>query len=925
MRHPLRLSPTDKRTYQNITLENGLRALLISDPLAPKSAAALAVNVGHFDDPNDREGLAHFLEHMLFLGTDQFPHAGEYQQFINHHGGSNNAWTGTEFTNFFFDIDSPWLEQALSRFSRFFIAPLFTPELVDKERQAVNSEYHLKIEDDVRRLYQVHKETVNPAHPFSQFSVGSTQTLADEDGRSIRDDLLDFYQHQYSADKMSLVIISSTPIEQLGQWTDYFVDIPRVAWEPKQLPSLLRAEDQAQSIYIKPLKDVKRLTMSFNFEGDFTELYKNKPLEYLAHLIGFEGTHSLISLLRQQGHIQTMTAGGGISGQNFREFTISFQLTEQGIHFIDHIVETTFSYIRLIEQRGIEQWRYKEKQRVFERAFHYQERIKPIDLASHYALNMQLFVPDDVIIGDYLMEQFDPVEIDSYCKQLIPENMRLGIIHPGVKTTQKALWYHTPYSQTPFSTEQLKRWKYPRALDISLPEPNPFLKITDTVNDYCDVTDVPQCIVDQKGFKIWHMQEGEFRIPKGHIYLSFDSAFAVESVKNIACCRLLVELMLDHLAETTYQAEIAGMSYHLYAHQGGFTFHTSGFSDRQFDLLKLVLDGRLYGAYAPERFKIIKQQLIENWQNQAKIKPINQLFQHLTALLQPNNPTGAQLVEAVEYIELADLSVFVKHLYQDVFIEAFIYGSWSREQASSISDYLYDALARNSNAGEETPRELINITGQQSMLYPLHCRHSDSAFLMYFQSEEITAEQIALVTLCNHLMSSTFFYELRTVQQLGYIVGNGNLPLNRHPGILFYIQSPHANGEQMRDAIDEFIDHFPVVISQLKEEQWQEAKQGLAGLILEKESNMRTRARRLWVSIGNKDTTFDQREQVAAALSALNREQVIAYASRLKSPKRDRLILYADHHNQVSERLTSGTQVIRSIDCFHQLCPKFVH
>ena len=106
------ISPNDKKQYRYITLPNGLRILLVHDENAQKSAAALAVKVGHFDDPYHREGLAHYLEHMLFLGTQKYPSIGEFQSFISQHGGKNNAWTGTEHTCFFFDIISTSFAEA---------------------------------------------------------------------------------------------------------------------------------------------------------------------------------------------------------------------------------------------------------------------------------------------------------------------------------------------------------------------------------------------------------------------------------------------------------------------------------------------------------------------------------------------------------------------------------------------------------------------------------------------------------------------------------------------------------------------------------------------------------------------------------------------------------------------------------------------
>ena len=93
----MHLSPNDSNQYRYITLSNALRVLLIHSDTAQQSAAALAVNVGHFDDPMDRQGLAHYLEHMLF-GYEKYPKVGEFQSYISQHGGTNNAWTGTEHT-----------------------------------------------------------------------------------------------------------------------------------------------------------------------------------------------------------------------------------------------------------------------------------------------------------------------------------------------------------------------------------------------------------------------------------------------------------------------------------------------------------------------------------------------------------------------------------------------------------------------------------------------------------------------------------------------------------------------------------------------------------------------------------------------------------------------------------------------------------
>ncbi|KAK6048043.1 peptidase, M16 family [Cooperia oncophora] len=107
-------SPSDQREYRGLELTNGLRVLLVSDPTTDKSAAAMDVNVGSLMDPWELQGLAHFCEHMLFLGTDKYPKENELRQckscklkldqFILGNGGKRNAETKSDHTNYYFDI-----------------------------------------------------------------------------------------------------------------------------------------------------------------------------------------------------------------------------------------------------------------------------------------------------------------------------------------------------------------------------------------------------------------------------------------------------------------------------------------------------------------------------------------------------------------------------------------------------------------------------------------------------------------------------------------------------------------------------------------------------------------------------------------------------------------------------------------------------
>ena len=111
------ISKSDKRLYRYITLENQMKCILISDSEADMSAASLDVAVGSCLDPKPLWGVAHFLEHMLFMGTTKYPSENEYSEFIKNNGGNENAWTDLDNTNYQFEVSNEGFAGALDRFA----------------------------------------------------------------------------------------------------------------------------------------------------------------------------------------------------------------------------------------------------------------------------------------------------------------------------------------------------------------------------------------------------------------------------------------------------------------------------------------------------------------------------------------------------------------------------------------------------------------------------------------------------------------------------------------------------------------------------------------------------------------------------------------------------------------------------------------
>eukprot|EP00439_Symbiodinium_sp_Y106_P078356 s981_g17.t1 len=161
MKSPLDLAGgDDTRNYRALTLGNGMRVLLASDPDAITASSALSVHVGFYSDPEelalrvvavgDIPGLAHFCEHMLFLGTKEYPEENSFESFLVANSGSQNAFTSESSTTYFFEVSPSGLRESLQRFASFFREPLFTASATEREVNAISSEFAKNQENEPR-------------------------------------------------------------------------------------------------------------------------------------------------------------------------------------------------------------------------------------------------------------------------------------------------------------------------------------------------------------------------------------------------------------------------------------------------------------------------------------------------------------------------------------------------------------------------------------------------------------------------------------------------------------------------------------------------------------------------------------------------------------------------------------------------------
>jgi len=875
----------DHRDYRYLTLENGLQVLLISDPEADKAAAALDVHIGHQQNPLNREGLAHFLEHMLFLGTEKYPEADAYQSFISRHGGSYNAYTAAEHTNYFFDIDPAQLEPALDRFAQFFVAPLFDADYIERERHAVHSEYKAGLNDDRRRIQDVYRELMNPAHPLSRFSVGNLATLADTEETPLREDLLRFYHQYYSADLMALAVLGREPLDDLEALVKKrFSPIPkREVTLPESYPSLFSADRLPQRVDIVPEKETRHLSLLFPMPN-VPEDYPYKPLHYLSHLLGHEGEGSLLSLLKELGWGEGIRVGPRHRDRHDQLFQIAIDLTELGVRAADQIVALVFHNIEQTRTKGLDEWRYRELQQMADYDFRFDEKQSSRATVSGLAMRMHLYEPGDILRGDSLYAGYDARRIRGYFRHLRSDNVLVSLIAPEVEPEQQSAYYQTPYRIRSMSSQQPEIKKRIQRR-MTLPEPNAFIPSRLEVKEAPllpgprQATEAsrtrPEQVVDKSRIDVWYQWDAQFGVPKTSMRMRLMLPNVAASVEGAARAELVAALVEDQLNEFAYPAQLAGLDFEVSPHARGMDIEIFGYNGRQNLLLTKIVEALRRGRFEQERFDVIKRNLLREWRNEALGAPYVVIARQIPRLQYAPLWLGRDKLDALENTDLEALHQFTGSMLKGVRIEALLYGNLYRQEAVRLSAYIEHQLLGAATRTTLAPGQLYRMRAgaEQPWWFSHPLEHDDQVVMLYLQGLSTDIEDAAHMQLLRQMLRPAFFHELRTEKQLGYVATLFSLPIREQEGVALVVQSPSSGVDELYEEIDSFLAGAEASL----ETDFEEHRQALVRELREPAQSLYQQSSRHWRDLMLGDQNFDRRERLARAMEEISLDSLKAY------------------------------------------------
>ena len=843
--HTVLKSPNDKNNYYYDILPNGLRYLISSNPSSDKSAVSLDINVGAANDPPLYQGLAHCLEHLLFLGTKKFPEISFFDDFLNKNNGNSNASTTIENTNFVFDVSNDAFEKSLEMFSDFFYEPLFDKNSINKELNAIESEFKLNYrDDDVREQSLITFEGYKNSN-FNKFINGNLKTL---NKNEIREKVIEFYETKYDPSIMCLCVHSNKSIDIMKNMVEkYFEKIQKKENFNLVKNEFLYDNNNMGYIYkIIPIKDKHTINFLWIINKSYIKFHDKKPFNYISELFGHESKHSLTSFLKKKNYIYTLSAGETVVSDFYTEFTIDINMTNEGYENYLEIIKIVLSFVEYIKKCDINKDFWEELREMMEINYRFEEQSQPDELCEDLAEEMNLHEKYEQMKTFYKIEKYDPEMIKDCLNLITLDNLNIYISSPKIKETE-----------TDFQTENIYEVQYIKQkmnfhnyffditqhpeIDLSFPELNPFipkeLDIIDFKKYNIDLsTDflIPKKMIDNELHIIWYKPITKFNMPQalinGILYLSnLNLDITYFTIFSNIWVKLIEKFMFDfqYLGEMSQNVlEVDVCSSEIKIKILGYTNTIGNYVEKYFDILVNEFLNMEKNENVVNYLIVIISKIIKNYENISLSESYTQAKRKLSKVLSDTHVSKKKVLKLCKDL-LKDLQekkiipekflYFSKNILRKLKYEWLIEGNIYYDDALDIIKNIENQINKiskkeNLSINEIRKKRILNLAENKIYRYNFSSKdtsNENSTLIIYFQynlannKNEELKNKIKILFLTK-IFQEDFYADLRTKQQIGYDVGEFSYTKWDISGVIFYISSNVKTPDEISKKINSF-------------------------------------------------------------------------------------------------------------------------
>lgn len=435
---------------------------------------------------------------------------------------------------------------------------------------------------------------------------------------------------------------------------------------------------------------------------------------------------------------------------------------------------------------------------------------------------------------------------------------------------QKEKWYGTEYRYEKIPEEFLVEIKEAassttkhRLTELHLPHENQFIptKLEVEKKEVKAPAIEPKLIRNDEVARLWFKKDDTFWVPKANLFVNCRNTLPGATAENNLKARLYTDVVRDALEEYSYDAELAGLGYHVSSHSMGIEIEVSGYNDKLSVLLEKVLLTMRDLEVKPDRFEIIKERLMRGLKNWDYQQPYNQVGDFTRWLNSEKGYINDQNLAELPHITAADIQQFYPHLLRQMHIETFVHGNLYKEDALKLADLVENTLKPRALPQAQWPiaRSLIfppggNFVYHKDLKDPNNVNHCIE-YLLYI-GEKSNRPLRAKTLLLDQITHEPAFDQLRTKEQLGYVVFSGARSTSTTIGYRFIIQS-EKTPQYLEGRIDSFLSGYSKTLAEMPESEFEGHKRSLITKRLEKLKNLDQESNRLWSYIDGEYFDFE--------------------------------------------------------------------
>lgn len=893
-------SENDPRIYTGMVLENGMKVLHVYDKTTSISSASVSVGIGTLEDT--LMGMAHFLEHMLFMGSIKYPKEDYYHKFITLNGGSSNAYTAHDHTCYYFNIKSDKFKQALDVFGQFFISPLFDSDAVSREIKAVDSEHRKNINVDGWRQHESVKLLIDTEHPYSRFSTGSLETLNKPD---ILEEVKKFYKKYYSSNNMSLVVYTNEPFESMKEYIiQIFNLVPLTNGNHKR--NYKNLFNTTQRLNIVPISDKNSLNILWEHES-ISQYYDENVINFLSNLIGHEGKESLFNYLLEKGYCDHLYAGQNVEIGNKAIFNIAIELTDKGFNNINEVISAIYTYIDIVRDslnKKIIGELYNELIDINEMEFKNSEisdyteytSILSSLLVTHKQIPMRELL---LYNGNNISKRFNNKTLElltDVLSQITEDKMRIIVSskdYTNVANNEEE-YYGIKYMRDNIGV-RLNKSKHKNKMDLPvlnkyIVKKPQFYKMEN--NDY-------PIKVEHKRINVWMKYDDSFNVPKAGCFVKLECPNFYSSLHNYTRMYILT-IIIKHVINTEkYYIEHAGYKFSFDLSRLNIIINIYGYPEKISEILKYYFSlltnnkNKLKEDVSKEKYDDIIEMIKKSLRNKIYSQPYSSYRRVFSRSSEKVYYDYSQILRELENIDYNEIFESFNKLKSPMRETIVLYGNINNELVDGIvdkvneisietelykptlNDYilvntLKDGEEKVVDVKSENPTEINNL---MTILYQIgNIKVGITPNWNYLQ---------AVIMTLDTLIDKEYFDDLRTKRQTGYIAkatssiyGCSEFPLY---AMQFLVQSYKFEPEELNDFTDKFIRNFYKELLELPDEEFETAIDGCIETLKHQFESLDKKAEFYATNILNDVYVFDVREILIDTLKKLNKEDVINF------------------------------------------------